>query len=143
MEYVWLILFVIFLIAEIFLLSIFSLFLSFGGLVTFLLVQLKVLDITNWASQILIFSLFSLLSFFLFRNYLRRILRGSPEKLKDEFVGQQVICKTMFSKENSYLGKVEFNGSLWQAQSEEEFNIGDVAFVQQRDNVTLKIIKNN
>ena len=142
MEFIWLVLFVFFLIIEIFSLSIFSLFLSFGSLFTYFFVWLGILDVKDWANQILLFAFVSLLSFFLLKNYFRRILRNSREDLAEEFIGQRVICQTEFNDRNNFSGKVEFNGSLWQAYSKEKLNVGDIAFIQQRDNVTLKITKN-
>ena len=55
----------------------------------------------------------------------------------DEYLGQRAVVKEPISK--AVLGKVEFHGTNWQAQSDEELVEGAVVEIIGKDNLTLKV----
>jgi membrane protein implicated in regulation of membrane protease activity len=57
-----------------------------------------------------------------------------PDEL-DEFIGHkaEVIKEVAPNKP----GKVEFNGTSWNAESDEKLNIGDIIIIKRKKNLTL------
>ena len=77
------------------------------------------------------------------RRWLKGIFIGhtkSKQDLKEdirEFVGQKVVVKEKIVP--NIPGKVEFHGTNWQAQADEEIPPGAVVEIIGKDNLTLKV----
>ena len=93
--------------------------------------------------QLIIFIGSSVLSLLLLRKWLKGVFLGhtaSKQDLKEnleEFVGQRAVVKEKILPKAG--GKVEFRGTNWEAQAEEEIAEGTVVEIIGKDNITLKV----
>jgi len=94
-------------------------------------------------TQLIIFIISSVLSLLCLRKWLKGIFlghTGSKQNLKenlDEFVGQKAVVKEKIVPKAG--GKVEFHGTNWLAQADEEIAEGVMVQIISKDNITLKV----
>lgn len=94
-------------------------------------------------TQLIIFIVSSVLSLLLLRRWLKGIFMGhivSKQDLKEnleEFVGQKAVVKEKIVPKAG--GKVEFRGTNWAAEADEEIAEGTVVEIIGKDNITLKV----
>ncbi len=94
-------------------------------------------------TQLIIFIISSVLSLLCLRKWLKGIFLGhtvSKQNLKenlDEFIGQKAIVKEKIVPKAG--GKVEFHGTNWLAQADEEIAEGVMVQIIGKDNITLKV----
>jgi membrane protein implicated in regulation of membrane protease activity len=94
-------------------------------------------------TQLLIFIVSSVLSLLLLRKWLKGIFMGhvvSKQDVKEnleEFVGQRAVVKDKIVPNGR--GKVEFHGTDWQAEADEEIAEGTAVKIIGKDNITLKV----
>ncbi len=94
-------------------------------------------------TQLIIFIIASVLSLLCLRRWLKGIFLGhavSKQNLKenlDEFVGQKAVVKENIVPKAG--GKVEFHGTNWLAQADEEIAEGAMVQIIGKDNITLKV----
>jgi membrane protein implicated in regulation of membrane protease activity len=94
-------------------------------------------------TQLIIFIASSVLSLVLLRRWIKGIFLGHAESKQDlkhdleEFVGQRArVTQKIVPKLG---GKVEFHGSNWEAQAEQEIAEGTVVEIVGKDNITFKV----
>ena len=93
--------------------------------------------------QLIIFIGASVLSLLLLRKWLKGVFLGhtvSKQDLKEnleEFVGQKAVVKERIVPKAG--GKVEFHGTNWTAQADQEIAEGAVVEIIGKDNLTLKV----
>jgi membrane protein implicated in regulation of membrane protease activity len=94
-------------------------------------------------TQLLIFIVCSVLSLLLLRKWLKGIFLGhvvSKQNIRvnlEEFVGRRAVVKERIVPNG--LGKVEFRGTDWQAEADEEISEGAAVEIVGKDNITLKV----
>ncbi len=94
-------------------------------------------------TQLLIFIAASVLSLLLLRKWLKGVFLGHAGSKQDlthdleEFVGQRAVVKEKIVLKLG--GKVEFHGSNWEAQADEQIETGTVVEIIGKDNITLKV----
>jgi membrane protein implicated in regulation of membrane protease activity len=94
-------------------------------------------------TQLIIFILSSVLSLLCLRKWLKGVFLGhtvSKQNLKEnieEFIGQKAVVKEKIIPKAG--GKVEFHGTNWEAESDEEIEEGAVVEIIDKDNITLKV----
>lgn len=94
-------------------------------------------------AQLIVFIVSSVLSLVLLRRWLKGIFlghAGSKQDLKhdlEEFVGQRALVKEKIVPKLG--GKVEFHGSNWEAQADQEIAEGTVVEIVGKDNITFKV----
>ena len=94
-------------------------------------------------TQLIIFIIASVLSLLCLRKWLKGIFLGhavSKQNLKenlDEFIGQKAVVKEKIVPKAG--GKVEFHGTNWLAQADEEIEEGAMVQIISKDNITLKV----
>ncbi len=94
-------------------------------------------------AQLLIFIVTSVLSLLLLRKWLKGIFMGhvvSRQDVKEnleEFVGHRAVVKERIVPNGR--GKVEFHGTDWQAEADEEIVEGTAVEIIGKDNITLKV----
>ena len=94
-------------------------------------------------TQLIIFIIASVLSLLCLRKWLKGIFlghTGSKQNLKenlDEFVEQRAVVKKKIVPKIG--GKVEFHGTNWLAQADEEIAEGVMVEIISKDNITLKV----
>lgn len=136
---VWFIIGIVLLLSELVLPGFVIFFFGVGALITSIIVFLTGID--SVPIQILIFLSSSLLCLAFLRKYFSKLFKGkidNKDDLKDEFIGKKCIVINEI-KPNSLKGKVEFNGSIWEADSEFYIDRGTTVEITERNNLTLKV----
>ncbi len=133
---IWFIIGIVLLFAELIMPGFIIFFFGIGGLVTALAVYL--FNIESVVIQIIIFIVSSLLSLVLLRKFFSKLFHGKlgGEKLEDEFLGKKAIVIREI-KPNSLKGKIEFNGTLWEADSDFYIDKDAVVEITGRRDLTL------
>ena len=94
-------------------------------------------------TQLIIFIISSILSLLCLRKWLKGVFLGhavSKQNLKenlDEFIGQKAVVKEKIIPKAG--GKVEFHGTNWVAEADEEIAEGAMVRIIGKDNITLKV----
>jgi membrane protein implicated in regulation of membrane protease activity len=94
-------------------------------------------------AQLGIFIGASVLSLLLLRKWLKGVFLGhtaSKQDLKEnleEFIGQHAVVKEKIVPKAG--GKVEFHGTNWEAQADQEIAEGTVVEIIGKDNITFKV----
>ncbi len=143
---IWFIAGVIFFLAE---LAIPGFIIFFFGVGAWVVAILALFGLDNLTIQLIIFVVVSVLSLIIFRKKGKSIFRGKEktfesqddgklEEFIEDFVGKKakVISDIIPGDIN---GKVEFRGTQWKAESDEEIKTGAIVEIIARDNITLKV----
>ena len=80
---------------------------------------------------------------FLFRSRLSNYFKGKASDSEDSLtsvVGQKAVVKKEI-KPGEVSGKVEFNGTMWNAEAEEFIPEGTVVGIVERKNLVMKVKK--
>ncbi len=94
-------------------------------------------------TQLIIFIISSVLSLLCLRRWLKGIFlghSGSKQNLEEnleEFIGQKAVVKEKIMPNSG--GKVEFHGTNWLAEADEEIAEGTTVQIIGKDNITLKV----
>jgi len=94
-------------------------------------------------TQLIIFIVASVLSLLFLRKWLKGIFIGhsvSKQDLKEdleEFIGQKAVVKEKITPKAG--GKVEFHGTNWLAEADEEIAVETVVEIVGKENITLKV----
>jgi inner membrane protein len=91
--------------------------------------------------QIIIFAVISVLSLIALRRLIQKKFfyskGNNSEAVEDEFTGKECIAITDFGKDKK--GKVEFKGTLWNAESDSEIQEGKAVIIIKIENLVLKV----
>jgi len=91
--------------------------------------------------QIIIFAFTSVLALVALRRLIRKKLFYSRENIsdavEDEFTGREGIATAEFGKGKK--GKVEFKGTVWNAESEYEIKENQPVIIIKKENLVLKV----
>jgi len=134
---IWFIIGIVLLFAEIIMPGFIIFFFGIGGLTTALITY--IINIESVIIQIVIFIISSMLSLVLLRNFFGKLFRGKVDSLKElkhEFIGKRAIVINEI-KPNSLKGKIEFNGTLWEADSDFYIDKDAVVEITGRRDLTL------
>ncbi len=91
--------------------------------------------------QLLIFITISIISLIFLRKYFKKLFEGKMDKSKfgsdelEEFVGHKAEVIKEISQNKP--GKVEFHGTLWNAESKEKLGKGEIVKILEKKNLTL------
>jgi len=138
---VWFIIGLILLIAETVLPGFVIIFFGIGAWVTTLLLLLGLLNSSN--SQLLVFLVSSIVSLILFRKKGRQIFEGkisgklAPGQSLDDIKGQKALVVESIKPKTG--GKVEFHGTVWDAESDVPIEKGTVVQIVERSDLTMKV----
>lgn len=139
---IWIIVGIILIISELLATSIVAVFLGIGALVTGILLQLGVID--GAPAQFIVFSLVSVLSLLFARKRLKNWFTGftkdqseAQSKFQEELGERVTVNKTFVNG----AGRVILNGVQWDAQSQDDLEKGDVAWVVSHDGIQLTVSK--
>jgi len=94
-------------------------------------------------TQLIIFIVCSVLSLLCLRKWLKGVFLGhtvSKQNLKEnleEFIGQKAVVKEKIMPKVG--GKVEFHGTDWVAEADEEIAVETVVEIIGKENITLKV----
>jgi len=141
-ELLWFIIGLILLLAELALPGLVIIFFGIGAWITALAIWLGV--VTSFSGQLLTFLVSSVVALALFRKQGMRYFGGKisgklrPDQSLDDVKGEKAVVVTAI-KPKSVDGKVEFNGTMWAAESDVAIAPGTVVEVVERTNLTLKV----
>ncbi len=135
--YIWATIGILLILVELFTTSFFAIFLGIGALITALLTYLKITE--SFSLQIIVFSVFSIVSVLLFRNMAQSLFAKSTKGQFNEYIGDKAIVEEEISSGKE--GKVLYRGTVWIAYSRENkrFEKGDVVFIEEVDGIKLKV----
>ena len=139
-EVIWFLVGLVLLIMEFILPGLIIAFFGVGAWIVALVCLITDIGINT---QLIIFIIASVLSLLCLRKWLKGIFlghTGSKQNLKeklDEFVGQRAVVKKKIVPKAG--GKVEFHGTNWLAQADEEIAEGVMVQIISKDNITLKV----
>jgi len=139
-ELVWFLIGLILLISEFMLPGLIIFFFGVGACIVAFLCLITDIGIN---AQLGIFIVSSVLSLLCLRRWLRGIFMGHIVSRQDmtenleEFIGQKAVVKERITPKAG--GKVEFHGTDWTAQADEEIAEGTVVQIVGKDNITLKV----
>jgi len=94
-------------------------------------------------TQLIIFIFASPLLLLLLRRRLKSLFFGRGSRfdnlaeLEDEYVGKRV--KVLEAVSPTEAGKVEFRGTVWEAEADEVLPEGTMAVITSKNNITLKV----
>jgi len=94
-------------------------------------------------AQLIIFISSSVLLLVCLRKWLKGIFFGHVKAKQDmtadlsDFLGERAVVKEQITKKMP--GKIEFHGTNWQAQADEEIAAGAVVEITGKDNLTLRV----
>lgn len=96
--------------------------------------------------QLIIFIVSSALVLLGLRNKFKTLFHGHTSNIQNQskdmegdFIGQRAVVKEKIIPHQS--GRVELNGTLWNADASEEIAVGESVHVVRRDNLLLKVKK--
>lgn len=137
---VWFVAGVIFFLAELAIPGFIIFFFGIGAWATGIA---ALLGLENLTIQLLIFISVSLISLIIFRKKGKNIFRGKvndstgvDDELQTEFIGKKVKVINEIVP-GGVQGKVEFRGTLWNAESDEKIEKGKIVEIISRKNLTL------
>ena len=93
--------------------------------------------------EIFLFIIIATLTLVFLRSTLKNIFEGFVKNRQDlrqnpdEFIGRRVVVKESISPPKS--GKVELNGTLWQAEADQPLETGTTVKIVNKNNLTLKV----
>jgi len=117
--------------------------LIFFGVGAWLISLLLWLGVTiSFTTQLFVFLITSVASLLLFRKYGRKYSHGKVVKPEgansiDEIKGEKAVV--LYDIQPNIGGKVEFHGTLWNAESDVAISKGASVEVLERNNLTLKV----
>ena len=141
-ELLWFIIGLVLLLGELVVPGFVIVFFGIGAWITALGVALGLLDSFNL--QLAVFLGSSVLSLVLFRKKGKRYFEGrvsgrpAPERTMEDVGGERALVVSDIVP-NSLGGKVEYNGTLWEAQSSVPISKGRVVEIVERSNLILKV----
>ena len=95
--------------------------------------------------QLFLYIVCSVLSLIIFRKWLKQLFHGfetakqNPSENIDEFIGHKALVTKSVSPGQA--GKVEFKGTLWDAEAESEIPAGSKVEIIRKDSLTLYVKK--
>lgn len=143
-EVVWFIVGIILMLMEMAVPGLVIIFFGIGAIVVSLICMVASPSLTV---QLIIFIVVSSLSLALLRSWFKTRffsstdgMTGDPTVL-DEFTGKTAVAETAILP--GMPGRVEFKGTHWKAESDQEIAAGEVVVVLEKDNITLKVTKSS
>ena len=140
-EIVWFIIGLVLMLAELVTPGFVIVFFGVGGWVTAIALALGL--VTSLNGQLIVFLSSSLLSLLLFRKQGKEYFTGKisgrlqPGQSLDDVKGAKAVVVSEI-KPNAG-GKVEFNGTQWQAESDTQIQKGTTVEIVERTNLILKV----
>jgi membrane protein implicated in regulation of membrane protease activity len=139
-ELIWFIAGLVMLLLEFAMPSLIIFFFGIGAWIVALLCLFTDISLNMQLTIFLFASIFLVLSL---RKWLKNVFVGrkstkqDPDELQKEFVGEKAIVKKQISP--GTIGKVEFHGTNWNAESDETIPEGTSVEVIGNNNITLKV----
>ena len=135
----WFILGVAFFIIEMVMPGFVLMFFGIGAWITAILTWAGILN--SFPLQIVVFILSSVITLFLLRTKLSNYFKGKASGNEDSLtsvIGQKAVVKKEI-KPGEVSGRVEFNGTRWNAEADEQIPEGTVVEITERKNLILRV----
>lgn len=135
-ELIWFIIGLVMFILELIIPGFFIFFFALGAWVTSLVC---VIGDPGLNLQIIIFAVTSVLSLILLRKVIQKKYfhkrDDQPDEIEDEFTGREGMVTSDITPEKT--GTVEFKGTTWQAESENDIKKGQIVIIIEKRNFKL------
>jgi membrane protein implicated in regulation of membrane protease activity len=141
---VWFILGIVLMAAELIVPGFIVFFFGIGALVTAGLSYFGIVE--NFALQMVIFLASSIISLFIFRKKFSSSFKGGvshvmkPGESLDSIKGAKAVVVADIKADGVH-GRVEFNGTIWEADADEFIKKGEVVEIIERNNLRIKVKK--
>lgn len=134
----WFLLFVIFIAIEVLAPGVILVFFAFGALITSIL---ELFVDAPLGLEVGMFLVSSIASLGILRNKFKEALNARQTRSlpADEFIGRKVIVVERL--QSGEVGRVELNGTDWNAISEDDFAVGEEVIIIGRENMTFNVAK--
>jgi len=142
-ELIWFLVGLLLLIFEFMLPGLIVAFFGVGAWVVALLCLLSDYVQGSINAQLIIFIVASVLSLLCLRKWLKGVFMGHVKSKQDmtedlkEFIGERAVVKERITPKAG--GKVEFHGTNWAAEADQEIAEGTVVEIVEKENITLKV----
>ena len=139
-ELLWFIIGLVFMLAELAIPGFVVIFFGIGAWITALCAALGLVDSFN--AQVAVFLVSSILTLVLFRKQGKKYFKGrvsgiaGAEDALDNLRGQKAVALSDLVPK-ALGGKVEFNGTVWEAESEMRISKGTTVEIVERKNLVL------
>jgi len=138
-EIIWLLVGIVLLFAEFFMPSFVIAFFGGGALVTALTTWMKLTR--NLGSQLLVFTVSSIVLLIVLRRYLKTIFLGKTQDDDEAHsfnieIGR-IVPVVEYIQPGEVGGKVRYQGTIWEARAEEAISPGESVAIKGCDNITL------
>lgn len=139
-EVVWCLLAIVLLLLELAMPGLIIFFFALGAFIVALICLLTDIQLTT---QLLIFIAASIISLLALRRWIKGVFMGhiaSKQNITEnpsEFVGEKAVSTTIITPKAG--GRVEFHGTSWQAEADEEIPEGTIVQITAKDNITFKV----
>lgn len=139
-ELLWFIIGLVFMLAELAIPGFVVIFFGIGAWITALCAALGLVDSFN--AQVAVFLVSSILTLVLFRKQGKKYFRGrvsgiaGAEDALDNLRGQKAVALSDLVPK-ALGGKVEFNGTVWEAESDMRISKGTTVEIVERKNLVL------
>ena len=139
-EVVWCLLAIVLLLLE---LAMPGLIIFFFALGAFVVAFICLLTNISLSIQLLIFIAASIIFLLALRRYIKGVFMGHIDSKQNiteslsEFIGEKAVVTTNIIPKAG--GRVEFHGTSWQAEADEEISEGTIVQITGKDNITLKV----
>ncbi|MCB9772622.1 MAG: NfeD family protein [Candidatus Omnitrophica bacterium] len=139
---IWFVVGLVFLMAELIAPGLVIVFFGVGAWIVAAVCLVKPISLNL---QLIIFIVTSAVVLACLRNRFKTLFSGhttavqNPNKDIEDFVGKRAVVKETIVPHKS--GKVELNGTLWNADASEEIAIGESVHIVSIDNLLLKVKK--
>lgn len=91
--------------------------------------------------QVVVFAITSVASLLAFRKMIQKkffyVREDRSDAVEDEFTGKEAIAVSDFGSDKR--GKVDFKGTSWKAESNEEIKAGQTVIILEKENFLLKV----
>ncbi len=139
-ELMWFLIGLIFLLAEFMIPGFVIFFFGVGAWVVAILLWVNIN--LSFNDQLFIFLISSIISLVLFRRYGKKYFQGKVKtddaQTFDDIRGEKATVMADIMP-NGVDGKVEFHGTLWNAESDVVIQKGKIVEILERNNLTLKV----
>lgn len=140
---IWILIGIVLILSELLATSIVAVFLGIAAIVVGLLHHWGIIE--SLTTQLSVFALLSLLLLIFARRHFKKWFigktvddqDGADQRFQDE-IGERV---TVIQDFNQGFGQVSLNGVKWDAESNDELKIGDIAWVIKNESIHLQVSK--
>lgn len=119
--------------------------LLFFGIGAWIVAAIRFFTPVSLNTQLFLFIIISMITLIILRRSFKKIFHGyigakqDPDHNLSEFAGQKAVVKVEITPQMA--GKVEYHGTLWNAESTHDIPAESIVEIVGKNNITLKVKK--